>query len=846
LSILDRTSVSDRGYNLIEAFLFPNAAGDRIMFLQRILAVAMLVAGTAAAQPAVDLHGDPLPPGAIARIGTVRWLHPGCEGMTYLSDGKQVLSWSNNSIRWFESETGKMLRREECPAGALVACAAPIDGKILACIGLKDKITIYNVPDWKSRCTFALAQAEAASDIAFSPSGRFVAARDASKEYLFVWDIEKAKLVQQLKAPKEPETSSQEFAKSRRHHLAFAGDDVVVACWRQWLCGWSVPDGKLLGKAKGAGEVHGELAVSPDGKIVAWDDDQQVRFFDTRFLMEVCSPRKIGPVLRLLFAPEGENLLFADGQSTGVLAWKTGKSRSFETPDCTPKAISSDGKVLVWYRSGEVGHVDLKTGKRLDKADVHCESIGATCLTPDGRLVISAAEEGLHFWDAATGKHVKRTSGLQVCSLLVSDDGMLAAGIGLSHEFAVWEVPSGKLLRSFTDQFPISGFYFPLGFDADANLILGGGPINGFRDYKYVSWDWKGSQKNGKAMPPVELRAPPAFAHAGRPWVAVQVKGVLWFVNYRGERLCRPFLEPAKSLGAVACSTCGRWAAVQLDLDVGAHWSAFRVAVVETSTGRIRFTVGAPSLMSCDQYLTLLPDGKLMVLDYGELSIRASDTGKVLTRIAGHDSSIWNFTVSRDGKRLVTLGDDATVLVWDVPALIARATPPARPVGHKELEAAWADLGDADAARAARAVELLAGAPKQSVPLLKASLKFTDAALLQRVAENQPLLDHAKFAKRQQAEKALTELGDLAEPALKARVTAKLPLEERRRVERLLERLESKPLSSATLRILRVIEVLERIGNDDARAVLQTLAAGSPLAWGTQEARAALERLGNK
>jgi hypothetical protein len=48
------------------------------------------------------------------------------------------------------------------------------------------------------------------------------------------------------------------------------------------------------------------------------------------------------------------------------------------------------------------------------------------------------------------------------------------------------------------------------------------------------------------------------------------------------------------------------------------------------------------------------------------------------------------------------------------------------------------------------------------------------------------------------------------------------------------------------LRDLRVLEVLERIGTAEARAVRERWAGGPPQARVAREARAALERLGAK
>jgi truncated hemoglobin YjbI len=78
----------------------------------------------------------------------------------------------------------------------------------------------------------------------------------------------------------------------------------------------------------------------------------------------------------------------------------------------------------------------------------------------------------------------------------------------------------------------------------------------------------------------------------------------------------------------------------------------------------------------------------------------------------------------------------------------------------------------------------------------------------------------------------------LAEEAAKA----DLSLEKRRRIEQLLAapRIVQAP---EQIRALRALEVLERIGNAEARRVLGAIAKGAPDARLTREARTSLERL---
>ena len=86
------------------------------------------------------------------------------------------------------------------------------------------------------------------------------------------------------------------------------------------------------------------------------------------------------------------------------------------------------------------------------------------------------------------------------------------------------------------------------------------------------------------------------------------------------------------------------------------------------------------------------------------------------------------------------------------------------------------------------------------------------------------------------------ELGMLAEGVLRKALAGDPPLESRRRIEGLLQTLDN-PWPRMSLQSWRALAVLERIGNGEARQVLEKLAEGDPDTRLMQEARASLGRL---
>src|SRR5687768_9793587 len=83
-----------------------------LLVLSGTLAAGTLAASASGQERPVDLYGDRLPPGATARLGTVRFTHArDSTGVAFLPDNSTLVTASEErSIRCWDAQTGVLLR----------------------------------------------------------------------------------------------------------------------------------------------------------------------------------------------------------------------------------------------------------------------------------------------------------------------------------------------------------------------------------------------------------------------------------------------------------------------------------------------------------------------------------------------------------------------------------------------------------------------------------------------------------------------------------------------------------------------------------------------------------------
>src|SRR5262249_21785869 len=141
---------------------------------------------------------------------------------------------------------------------------------------------------------------------------------------------------------------------------------------------------------------------------------------------------------------------------------------------------------------------------------------------------------------------------------------------------------------------------------------------------------------------------------------------------------------------------------------------------------------------------------------------------------------------------------------------------------------AWSALAERDPAKAYTAFWSFVASPQQTLPFFKKVLTPAGHVDSNRIQLLITELDHTQFTRRRSATKELERLGDLAVPALRGALRGSPSLEVRLRVEALLRLQSRRSLSTDQLRQARAIRILEEIGCQESRTLLQALSRGAP------------------
>lgn len=222
-------------------------------------------------------------------------------------------------------------------------------------------------------------------------------------------------------------------------------------------------------------------------------------------------------------------------------------------------------------------------------------------------------------------------------------------------------------------------------------------------------------------------------------------------------------------------------------------------------------------------------------------AIRLWDTStfEKLLELNGHGMSVPHIRFSPDGTLMATGSWDGSIVLWDLGELDLSGKKAAA-LSADEL---WKRLGEEASPRSWSAVRGLAASPDKAADLAgRIEPAKHDPEFTKRVEKLVADLDADAYDVREKAEAELIELGPAASVGVSKALESTKSAEVRMRARHILEGHATwTPASEEGRRWARLVEALEKSG-DKGRPALEKLGAGAPDAILTALARAALSR----
>jgi hypothetical protein len=438
-------------------------------------------------------------------------------------------------------------------------------------------------------------------------------------------------------------------------------------------------------------------------------------------------------------------------------------------------------------------------------------------LSPDGRTVAVADEDGrLDLWDIS-GKRLRTLAkaGPRGATPTWAPGGRRLFS-GHDRGVAVWDLDKPDAPRVLPSR---------LESTAAPEIVVspdGKSVVAGWPSPMIVCWDadtgaerWRSHSGGGLAMTP-------DGGHVVRGWFGQRFD----FLNTAaGQSVSRVGPE------LFACKpACSDRLALSPDGRYLACWAEKGVVILrDARTGEERRRL--PTGQEFGIALAFSPDGHWLATG-GErfaLLVWEADTGDLVCRRTGHTRPLMSVQFAPDGRRVLTGSGDGTAILWDLAP--GPSEVPVRDVlevvgGPCSAAAVWSLARDSNGPGRLRA-------KVPPVPRL-------DPVDVDRLIAD---LDADRHAVRERASRALADHGRAALPALQAALGRVRSAEAAARLEKLI-RAVPRDLTPQEVRHRRAVKAMALAGTPAARELLSEWAAGAPGAVLTDEARAALGRLG--
>jgi WD40 repeat protein/cytoskeletal protein RodZ len=562
--------------------------------------------------------------------------------ISFSPNGQTLVSVSfEGTIKHWDVNTGREIQSFVGHSASIWDVSFSPNGHLIASASPEDVVALWDIDAGRKLRTLADSNNARFSTISFSPDGRLIAGNNSNSQVV-VWEVATGQKLNLINTP----VSSLKFVSNERILTANSDDGTVIL--------WDIQTKQKLQTIEGHSKNHSaavrnisSLSVSDNEKTLATaGHDGTVKLWDisTGNKLQVLREHT-GFVTSVSFSPNGETIVSA----------------------------SNDGTLKLWNKSGR----KLNVVESPILTDASANYVSRVSLSPDRKIIVSAADSTLVLWDATTEQLKQTFEGHDswITSVSFSGNGGIIASASYLGLVKVWEVSTGKELLSVRDGKNV-------GLSLDGSMIASATSDNAVKIRK-VSTGKELKVLVGHASPIESIR----FSEKSDIVATGDWNGVMKLWSLKTGQVLKTLTAHTSWVNEITFSADDRLVASASEDGTARIWNAATGELIQTLSGH------GDRVMSVD----FSSDGHTLATASvdGTVKLWEVNTGQELQTLDRHTDMVLTVRFWPDNQIITSASRDGKLIFWnfDLYDLMAKSctwlrdymTNPATPPEHKAL-----------------------------------------------------------------------------------------------------------------------------------------------------------------